>query len=166
MGSAIEQRIPCVAATSHNDEMQAVPFVGSFLLLDLCASLLHPVLQRSLLITSPSVIANVIQQTHALSLGITSIESDTWLIDGVMLAGHELKDCSKDKTFKGVYLDPVYDMLEKANVNSERLQKWDSNDWKGVFSLDPKQELMLMIDIVSLPVIPDSTGPGARMWLW
>lgn len=27
-GSALEQRIPCVAATSHNDEMQAAPFVS------------------------------------------------------------------------------------------------------------------------------------------
>lgn len=89
-------------------------------------------------------------KVEAMSLGITSIESDTWLINGVMLAGHEAKDCSEGKTFKGLYLDPLYEMLERANENSERLKIWDSDDWKGVFPLEPRQELMLMIDIVSI----------------
>lgn len=41
-------------------------------------------------------------------------------------------------------------MLERANQNSERLTDWESEDWKGVFPLAPKQEMMLMIDMVSL----------------
>lgn len=84
-----------------------------------------------------------------MSLGITSIEVDTWLQDGTLLAGHEAKDLSRGKTVKAIYLDPLFKMLERTNVDSERIQDWQSEDWKGVFPLSPKQELMLMIDVVS-----------------
>lgn len=69
--------------------------------------------------------------------------------NGTLLAGHELKDLSKGKTLKGIYLDPLFKMLERANEKSERLTDGESEDWKGVFPLAPKQEMMLMIDVVS-----------------
>lgn len=89
-------------------------------------------------------------QSEAMSLGITSIEVDTWFKNDTLLAGHETKDLWKGKTFKDLYLDPLYKMLERSNGNiSERLNNWESDDWKGVFPLEPRQELMLMIDVVS-----------------
>lgn len=142
-----------------------------------------------------------------MSLGLTAIEVDTWLQDDILLAGHELKDLSKGKTVKSIYLDPLFKMLERANnpsfsskktgendidgndewdvpeggddddvvededdedteergeseekknvqraesnTPSKRLRNWNNKDWKGVFPLSPKQELMLMIDVVS-----------------
>jgi hypothetical protein len=83
-----------------------------------------------------------------MSLGITTIEVDTWLINDTMLAGHEMKNIKQGKTLKSVYLDPLFEILERANAKSERLINWESEDWKGVFGLEPKQELMLLIDVV------------------
>lgn len=156
-----------------------------------------------------------------MSLGFGNIEVDTWLIDGVLLAGHEANDLSRGKTLQKIYLDPLFKMLERANnatstskasssssssrsksistgkaetmsnLNSRskpeaeflggeevadvaaeglldmdkrnaagnndevsagpsgRIHDWKSNDWNGVYPLAPKQDLMLMIDVVS-----------------
>ena len=85
-----------------------------------------------------------------MSLGLTNIEADVWLQNGTLLAGHEKKDLSPGKTLQGIYLDPLFKLLERANEKSDRLNDSKSEDWKGVFPLAPKQQLMFMIDVVSL----------------
>lgn len=84
----------------------------------------------------------------------------------VILAGHEVKDLSPTKTLKSIYLDPIFRMLEKANESEQPpdscadscvdsstrpvkspLETVDHR-WHGIFELAPKQELMLMIDMV------------------
>jgi len=91
--------------------------------------------------------------TLALSLGIPCVEVDVWLVDGVLLAGHEPQDLSPDKTLQGLYLTPLFEMLSKANegANGDKL----GEGWNGVFARAPKQELMLMIDM---------KGDGEALW--
>lgn len=75
-----------------------------------------------------------------------------------------MKDIKQGKTLKGIYIDPLFKMLERANTKSERLTNWESEDWKGIFELVPKQELMLMIDVVS-SLFPYSLNPSPSLFL-
>ena len=78
----------------------------------------------------------------AISLGLAAIEVDVWLVDGVILAGHEKKDLSTHKTLESIYLKPLLKLLDDQNSGTE------TTGWKGIFPGSPKQDLSLMIDMV------------------
>lgn len=156
---------PIVYATSHNDEMQAAPFVSmtgdvphelqSLSTTLPCTSLrtgpyrLHyDLLKRRETLASQTLVAI---QTEALSHGIPCIEVDVWLMEGVLLAGHESKDLSAGKTLDKLYLGPLMRMLNKANPEGIATlgEEPERNAWTGIFPLAPEQEFMLMIDMVS-----------------
>lgn len=92
-------------------------------------------------------------------MGLASIEADVWLItkaaqtdatigsDPVLLVGHEDRDLKHARTLKGVYLDPIWEILERVNQGND-----GSQGWKGVFTDRgvPDQTLILQIDTVSI----------------
>ncbi|GHJ84269.1 hypothetical protein NliqN6_0671 [Naganishia liquefaciens] len=88
--------------------------------------------------------------THALSLGLASMEADVWLAtadvesnDPVLLVGHEDRDLKDRRTLKQIYLDPIWEILERVNEGND-----GSRGWKGVFTDRgvPDQTLILQID--------------------
>lgn len=44
---------------------------------------------------------------QALELGYGSIEADIWLVDGVLLVGHDREDLKPERTLVAMYLDPL-----------------------------------------------------------
>ncbi|KAI5453983.1 Altered inheritance of mitochondria protein 6 [Naganishia albida] len=93
--------------------------------------------------------------TYALSLGLAAIEADVWLVPAsslpgsendsgsVLLVGHEDKDLRNARTLKKIYLDPIWDLLERENEGND-----GSQGWKGIFTDRgvPDQTLLLLID--------------------
>jgi hypothetical protein len=91
-------------------------------------------------------------------LGLASIEADVWLVtkaaqtdsaiasDPILLVGHEDRDLKHARTLKTVYLDPIWEILERVNRGND-----GSQGWKGVFTDRgvPDQTLILQIDTVS-----------------
>jgi hypothetical protein len=98
-------------------------------------------------------------------LGLASIEADVWLVtkdaqtdsaidsDPILLVGHEDRDLKHARTLKTVYLDPIWEILERVNQGND-----GSPGWKGVFTDRgvPDQTLILQIDTVSIS--QDSRG--------
>jgi hypothetical protein len=50
----------------------------------------------------------------ALAHGFQSVEADVFLVEGKLLVAHNLKDVKEDRTFEGLYLDPLLSRV-KAN---------------------------------------------------
>ncbi|KAJ9108133.1 hypothetical protein QFC19_002600 [Naganishia cerealis] len=93
--------------------------------------------------------------TLAYSLGLAAIEADVWLApapahadppnenESVLLVGHEDQDLHNSRTLKQIYLDPIWEILERVNLGNN-----ESNGWKGVFTDKgvPDQTFLLLID--------------------
>ena len=62
-----------------------------------------------------------------------------------LLIGHESNDVS-NATLQAVYLDPLMAILEKNNAGRNVV----AGDWVGLYPDDPKAEVQIMIDCVSL----------------
>ena len=82
------------------------------------------------------------------------MEADVWLAtadaesnDPVLLVGHEDRDLKDRRTLKQIYLDPIWEILERVNEGND-----GSRGWKGVFTDRgvPDQTLILQIDTVSI----------------
>ncbi|ODN84971.1 hypothetical protein L202_00815 [Cryptococcus amylolentus CBS 6039] len=93
----------------------------------------------------------------ALSLGYGWIEVDTHLtatpskhhsdnVTWTLLAGHDLADLDPRKSLKTLYLDPLLAILDK---NNEGRDKDGEEEWNGVYEDDPREEIVLMIDMKS-----------------
>ncbi|WVQ77539.1 hypothetical protein IAR50_007226 [Cryptococcus sp. DSM 104548] len=93
----------------------------------------------------------------ALSLGYGWVEVDTHLaaipskhhpdnVTWTLLAGHDLKDLDPRKSLKALYLDPLLAILDK---NNEGWKKDDGKEWSGLYEDDPREEIVLMIDMKS-----------------
>jgi hypothetical protein len=78
----------------------------------------------------------------AISLGLAAIEVDVWLVDGTLLAGHEMQDLSPERTLDSLYLEPLRKLLSDNNSESDTTSK------NGIFRSTPKQDLSLLIDMV------------------
>ena len=102
-------------------------------------------------------------QKLALSVGCGGIEVDTWLgpskesvlaasdgsdvttnEDMVLYAGHDMEDIAKGRTLQKLYLDPIMERLNRHNKGCE------GDDWVGLYQADPRAEVMIAIDMVSL----------------
>ena len=73
------------------------------------------------------------------------VECDVILRDGTLWAAHTPKDMRPGKTLKNVYIDPLIELLNKANPATET-----EGTWQGIFPGAPKQSLYLLIDVVRL----------------
>lgn len=81
---------------------------------------------------------------EALGSGCISVEADVWLSDNDLFVGHVKKALRSERTLKAMYLDPITSLIKQANSNTT------SADLQGIFSLDPSQTLVLLIDHKSL----------------
>lgn len=99
-------------------------------------------------------------------MGLAAIEADVWFSpasspsglenssEPVLLVGHDDKDLRNARTLKKIYLDPIWEILERENRDND-----GSLGWNGVFTDNgvPDQTLLLMIDTVSSPLLPSVT---------
>lgn len=76
---------------------------------------------------------------EALSLGVTGVEADCHLLNGVLLVGHTEKSLDPKRTLNSLYLDPLTTILENQNANSTII--------KGVWDTNPEQRIVLMTDL-------------------
>jgi hypothetical protein len=51
----------------------------------------------------------------ALSLGVVSVEADVWLVNGTLYIGHELQGLTPNRTFDGLYIEPLVSILTNSN---------------------------------------------------
>jgi hypothetical protein len=51
----------------------------------------------------------------ALSYGVISVEADVWLINGTLYIGHEVQALTANRTFNGLYIDPLLQILTNSN---------------------------------------------------
>ncbi|GAD95776.1 hypothetical protein ANI_1_270114 [Paecilomyces variotii No. 5] len=84
----------------------------------------------------------------AVNAGCIGVEADVWLSDNDLLVGHTRYTLHHDHTLRSLYVDPLLEILDKHNTPSSRLQprRGDGADLAGVFSNDPSQTLVLLID--------------------
>ncbi|THH11614.1 hypothetical protein EW145_g544 [Phellinidium pouzarii] len=98
----------------------------------------------------------------ALSLGVASVESDVWLINGTLFVGHELAALTDVRTFASLYVDPLVQIVEGENPQNEFTLNQTSLN--GVFDMDGTMPLQLLVDIKTdgveaLPFILEALEP-------
>lgn len=78
---------------------------------------------------------------EALSLGVTGVEADCHLVDGVLYVGHTPRSLRPNRTLQSLYLDPLITILSKQNEGNAI-----ANDTipSGVWDIDPSRPLILM----------------------
>lgn len=77
---------------------------------------------------------------EALASGCISIEADVHLEDGDLYIGHRTAG-GKDQTLRGMYLEPLQNMLDSQNTDNREDQ------WRGIFNQAPQQTLVLLVDL-------------------
>ncbi|KAI9716351.1 MAG: hypothetical protein M1812_005416 [Candelaria pacifica] len=84
----------------------------------------------------------------AISSGCISVEADIWLFDNELYVGHDTSSLTRNRTLRGLYLDPIMNILEKQNPSKEFTVPNDDDDdiVNGIFDTDPSQPLILLID--------------------
>ncbi|KAK3110871.1 Altered inheritance of mitochondria protein 6 [Teratosphaeriaceae sp. CCFEE 6253] len=78
----------------------------------------------------------------ALHWGCTGVEADVWLFDDELYVGHNLAALARNRTFESLYINPIVDLLEKMNPNTDFVNATGH----GVFDVDPNQTLVLLVD--------------------
>lgn len=81
----------------------------------------------------------------ALGSGCISVEADVWLYDENLYVGHDTGSLTREATLSGLYLDPLEKMLRSINSDTD-IGKSTTNGSHGVFTVDPSQNLVLLID--------------------
>ena len=51
----------------------------------------------------------------ALSYGVISVEADVWLVNGTLYIGHEVQALNPNRTFDGLYIEPLVQILTNSN---------------------------------------------------
>ena len=51
----------------------------------------------------------------ALSYGVISVEADVWLVNGTLYIGHEVQALTPNRTFDGLYIEPLVQILKNSN---------------------------------------------------
>ncbi|KAG9570604.1 hypothetical protein KCU71_g1075, partial [Aureobasidium melanogenum] len=82
----------------------------------------------------------------ALGSGCISVEADVWLFDDDLFVGHDIGSLTRDATLHSMYLDPLERVLRIMNANSQ-VGNVSTDGKQGVFSLDPGQTLVLLVDL-------------------
>ncbi|CAK7210961.1 hypothetical protein SBRCBS47491_000956 [Sporothrix bragantina] len=82
----------------------------------------------------------------ALHAGCIGTEADVWLVDDDLYVGHDQSALTPNRTLQSLYLDPLMDILERANP-STNASSGISTTPRGVFDMSPNQTLSLLIDV-------------------
>ncbi|KAI4725100.1 hypothetical protein E4T49_07152 [Aureobasidium sp. EXF-10728] len=82
----------------------------------------------------------------ALGSGCISVEADVWLFDDDLFVGHDIGSLTRDATLRSMYLSPLERVLRIMNANSQ-IGNVSTDGKQGVFSLDPDQTLVLLVDL-------------------
>lgn len=92
----------------------------------------------------------------ALGHGCSAVEADVWLsLNDKVLVGHMQTALSPQRTLSTLYLDPILEMLDRANPRAEELDRYsregepDRVVLNGVFDSAPRTTLVLLIDFKS-----------------
>jgi hypothetical protein len=98
----------------------------------------------------------------AIAAGCPSVEADVWYRDDDLYVGHRQFQLRSNRTLRSLYIDPLIDILEQQNgfFPCERGRDCASRlptnqPLVGVFSSDPEQPLVLLIDFKT---------PGEATW--
>jgi hypothetical protein len=43
------------------------------------------------------------------------VEADVWLVNGTLYIGHDIQSLTPNRTFDGLYIQPLVEILENAN---------------------------------------------------
>lgn len=86
----------------------------------------------------------------ALGSGCISIEADVWVFDDDLFVGHDIGGLTRDATLDSMYLEPLKRVLRIMNVNSQ-VGNVSMGGKQGVFSVDPDQTLVLLVDFKNHP---------------
>jgi len=54
----------------------------------------------------------------ALSYGVVSVEADVWFVNGTLYIGHELEALTPNRTFDGLYIQPLVEIISNANPDT------------------------------------------------
>ncbi|KAH9904661.1 hypothetical protein F4778DRAFT_770055 [Xylariomycetidae sp. FL2044] len=90
----------------------------------------------------------------ALRAGCISVEADVWHLDDddtTLYVGHDEAALTPNRTFASLYVDPLVDLLRRANAPTE----FYNASTRGVFDYDPSQTLVLLVDFKT---------DGAALW--
>jgi hypothetical protein len=79
----------------------------------------------------------------SLALGVTSVEADCHLIGDELYIGHRTQSLQPNRTFNSLYLDPLFEILEKQNSKHEETREIKD----GVWDVDPSRGIVLMTDL-------------------
>lgn len=75
---------------------------------------------------------------------MTSVEADVWLQDdGELLVGHDPSSLTRNRTFTGLYVNPIRELLDHQNPDNE----FAHGTKNGIFDTDREQTLILLVDI-------------------
>lgn len=81
----------------------------------------------------------------ALAAGCTGVEADVWPIGDSLHVGHTRRELTPDKTLYTMYIEPLERILTERNFEQSNGMA------RGVFSINPEQTLVLLIDVKSHP---------------
>lgn len=82
----------------------------------------------------------------ALEAGCISVEADVWLSGEELLVGHSPHTLVPNQTLRGLYLEPLMQILSRHNARPNNLAVSTGNDdIAGVFATDPAQTFVLLV---------------------
>jgi hypothetical protein len=87
---------------------------------------------------------------QAIRIGCTSVEADLWQVDDELYVAHTTAGIRQNRTLKNLYLDPLQDILNHQNRVPDFVGSVGS-EVNGVFSADPKQSLVLLVEFKNDP---------------
>ncbi|KAL2133293.1 hypothetical protein VTI74DRAFT_2594 [Chaetomium olivicolor] len=79
----------------------------------------------------------------AIYAGCTGVEADVWLQNGDLLVGHDKGSLQVNRTLQSLYIEPLVEILTRQNPTTP----FYNGTKNGVFSTDPSQTLVLLIDL-------------------
>ncbi|RAL14927.1 uncharacterized protein BO97DRAFT_339792 [Aspergillus homomorphus CBS 101889] len=82
----------------------------------------------------------------ALKAGCVGVEADVWLFDEELYVGHTTSSLTPKRTLRTLYINPLLRILERQNPLTE-FHPQLHRPLQGVFSTDPSQTIILLIDI-------------------
>ena len=84
----------------------------------------------------------------ALQAGCIGVEADVWPYEGELFVAHKRDALSPDRTFRGLYTEPLERKLESMNKPHPT---HPASEARGIFDADPSQTLVLLVDIKAEP---------------
>jgi len=78
---------------------------------------------------------------------VISVEADVWLVNGTLYIGHDVQSLTPHRTFDGLYIQPLVQILENANPTTPFTEQAGPQPQLGVFDRDGTQTLYLFVDV-------------------